>query len=221
MDVVDEWTGAAATALQAASRFTQEEFATTLGIARRTVAAWHAKPEVVLSTEFQRLLDTVYERSSEPVKIRFARRLKADDATQIGDAGGGSAAQLSVAIAVVRRGSEVLLVCRRDSDTSGLSWQFPAGVVKPGASASTVAIRETLAETGVHCSVQSPLGERVHPISRVFCAYFLCDYLAGDPANLDPDENVAVTWVECAEITKFIPADRIYEPVLKTLEGTA
>jgi 8-oxo-dGTP pyrophosphatase MutT (NUDIX family) len=220
VDVVDEWTGAAATALQAASRFTQEEFAEKLGIGRRTVAAWHAKPDVVLSTEFQRFLDTLYELSSEPVKIRFARRLKADDATQIGDTGDDSAAQLSVAIAVVRRGSEVLLVCRRDSDTSGLSWQFPAGVVKPGASANTVAIRETLAETGVHCSVQSRLGERIHPISRAYCEYFLCDYLAGDPANLDTDENVAVTWVECAEVTKFIPAERIYAPVLKALEGT-
>src|SRR5690348_4626487 len=38
---------------------------------------------------------------------------------------------LRVAVAVVIRGADVLIVCRRAEDASGISWQFPAGVVKP------------------------------------------------------------------------------------------
>jgi 8-oxo-dGTP diphosphatase len=56
---------------------------------------------------------------------------------------------LTVAIAVVVTETDVLMVCRRDADSSGISWQFPAGIVKPGSSARTVAVRETLAETSV------------------------------------------------------------------------
>jgi 8-oxo-dGTP diphosphatase len=31
-----------------------------------------------------------------------------------------------VAISIVVRRSDVLLVCRRDDDASGITWQFPA-----------------------------------------------------------------------------------------------
>jgi transcriptional regulator with XRE-family HTH domain len=80
---------------------------------------------------------------------------------------------LDVAIAVVRTDAHVLMVCRREPDPSGITWQFPAGIIKPGASANTVAVRETLAETGIHCSVRSNLGVRLHPWTGVRCEYFL------------------------------------------------
>lgn len=44
--VVDIWTGQRANALQRALRFTDEGFAQRLGIAVRTVAKWHANPDV-------------------------------------------------------------------------------------------------------------------------------------------------------------------------------
>lgn len=47
------------------------------------------------------------------------------------------------------------------------------------------------------------------------CEYFLCDYLAGTPDNQDPVENQTVTWVENAKITRFIPAESIFPPVLE------
>jgi 8-oxo-dGTP pyrophosphatase MutT (NUDIX family) len=214
MDVIDEWNGAHAVALQFALRLTHEAFAEMLGIARRTVATWHERPAVVIRAELQRALDTAYERAPESDKIRFARRLRADDR-----ADGGSAVQaaLAVAISVVVRDLEVLLVCRRDAEPSGITWQFPAGVVKPGADPATIAVRETLAETGVHCSVLDTLGGRLHPLSKVYCHYFLCRYLAGDLQNLDPVENSAVVWARRAELPQFIPADRIYGPVLDAL----
>ncbi|MBV1854552.1 NUDIX domain-containing protein [Catellatospora sp. NEAU-YM18] len=128
---------------------------------------------------------------------------------------GGSVQLLTVAIAVVRDGRQLLLVCRRDE--AGGSWQFPAGVVKPGADPAAVAVAETLAETGVHCRVTKHLGRRLHPVTQVICEYFLCDYLTGTPDNGDPVENLTVTWVDDSKLTKFIPAEAIFAPVFDLL----
>jgi 8-oxo-dGTP diphosphatase len=204
VEVVDQWTGRYAAALQAALRLTQSEFAGQLGVARRTVAAWHEKPDVVISTELQRVLDTAYERAAEATKLRFVRQLQASDAADASASGGVA---LTVAIAVVMKGPEVLIVCRREADPSGITWQFPAGIVKPGAAPSAVAVRETLAETGIHCSVRERLGNRVHPRSGVNCEYFLCDYLAGTVENRDASENLDAIWVSRADLTRFIQKD--------------
>jgi 8-oxo-dGTP pyrophosphatase MutT (NUDIX family) len=194
----------------------QDEFAVRLGIAKRTVASWHERPEVVVRAEMQRALDTLYERAPELAKVRFARQLTVDDKAEIEGAGG--AVSLTVAVAVVVTDADVLVVCRRDVDPSGITWQFPAGIVKPGASAQIVAVRETLAETGIHCAVRAELGERVHPLTGVFCRYFLCDFLAGDVHNRDVTENVDAIWAPRRDLTRFIPAQRIYPPILQALE---
>lgn len=111
----------------------------------------------------------------------------------------------------------MLLVHRRDAEPSGITWQFPAGIVKPGASGAMVAVRETLAETNIHCSIRKSLGSRLHPLSGVSCEYFLCDYLIGDIENRDPSENASVTWAPRADVTRFISADTIFPPVLRML----
>jgi 8-oxo-dGTP diphosphatase len=141
--VIDQWTGQHATALQAALRMSQDEMAALIGVAKRTIAAWSERPEIVIRPELQRALDTAYERAGEPVKLRFARQLKAEDDAEAAS----SAVALTVAIAVVVNDAEVLLVCRRDPEPGGIEWQFPAGIVKPGANPAIVATRETLAET--------------------------------------------------------------------------
>ncbi|MEY9927502.1 8-oxo-dGTP diphosphatase [Catenulispora sp. GP43] len=215
MDVIQEWSGSLACALQAALRMTDEGFANRLGVAVHTVATWHAEPGAVLGPQVQQLLDTTLEQAPDSARARF--RLLADVTAVLSRVGDPAAQALRVAIAVVTREDEVLLVCRRD-DGGGITWQFPAGVVKPGASPSTVAVRETLAETAVHCSVRRMLGSRLHPITGVMCDYLLCDYLAGTAVNGDVVENVEVLWVAKSSVTRFIPAERIYPPVLKALE---
>ncbi len=217
MEVVDQWSGQYACALQAALRETQDEFAARLRVARRTVATWHEKPDVVLQAAVQRSLDKALDSLSESQRIRFARQLRSDDRNADG---GREGVALTVAIAVVVNGDDVLVVCRRDADPSGITWQFPAGIVKPGASAGLVAVRETLAETGIHCAVKASLGSRTHPMSGVYCEYFLCEYLTGSVENLDVSENVSATWVARHEVTRFIKADTIFLPVLRALEGT-
>ena len=124
---------------------------------------------------------------------------------------------LRVAIAVVIRDSEVLVVRPCGEVGSGVTWQFPAGIVKPGERPEVVAVRETLAETGVHGIVRRPLGSRVHPTSRVLCDYLLCEYVAGEATNIDPTENAGVAWVDRHRLTRFIPAGQIHRPVLEAL----
>ncbi|RSM35994.1 hypothetical protein DMA12_42080 [Amycolatopsis balhimycina DSM 5908] len=126
---------------------------------------------------------------------------------------------LRVAVAIVVRGSDVLIVCRRAEDANGLSWQFPAGVIKPGARPAVIAVRETLAETDVHCVITRKLGTRLHPTTGVLCEYVLCDYVAGEARNVDVVENVAAIWVDRADLTRFIPDGQVYGPVLRALDA--
>ncbi|MFC4035870.1 NUDIX hydrolase [Streptomyces polygonati] len=234
MDVVDIWSGRTACALQSALRLTNEAFANRLGIALRTVATWHADPDVVPRTEMQQLLDEAYERAGPAVRARFAllSRGAARGASQGVPQGDGARTLgmnpavrepqvLRVAVAVVLRESEVLMVCRRDGDVSGITWQFPAGVVKPGVRPETVTVRETLAETGVHCAVKRSLGSRLHPVTGVHCDYFVCEYLAGAAQNIDIVENVDVMWAQRTSVTRFIAADVIFPPILAALEEQA
>lgn len=210
VEVIGTWNGAMATALQAAMRMKNEEFAERLGVAVRTVAKWHAKPDFVPGTEMQQILDTAYEMAGEAVHKRFAL---------LSRQGPARAQALRVAIAVVIRDNDVLLVCRRGD--AALSWQFPAGVVKPGAAPEAVTVQEAHAETGVHCAVRQHLGSRLHPVTGVMADYYLCDHLTGDASNLDVIENAAVQWVPIREVPRFIPPDRIYSPVLHALEESA
>ena len=206
MDVIGTWTGSQANALQTAMRMTSEAFAHHLGVALRTVAKWHANPDAVPGQEIQQILDTAYERAGAAVHRRFALLARPAQALRVG-------------VAIVVRGGDVLLVCRRGD--AAISWQFPAGVIKPGASAEAVTVEETLAETGVRCVVRQRLGSRLHPVTGVICDYYLCAYLAGEAVNHDVIENTDVTWAPCAELTRYIPADRIYPPILAALEVPA
>lgn len=208
----EQWTGRTAHRLQDAFQMTQEEFASHLGVAVRTVAAWRASPALVPQNETQRILDTAYERAGEAVRKRFIHLSSLA-------AGPAQAQALRVAIAVVMRDADVLLVCRQDG--TDITWQFPAGIVKPGGSAQKVAVRETLNETGVHCSIRAHLGERLHPVTRAFCDYFLADYVHGEAINGDTSENVAVAWAPIRELARYIPADRIFPPILEALEAAA
>jgi 8-oxo-dGTP diphosphatase len=216
VELVNAWTGRTACALQSALRLTNEAFAKQLGVAVRTVATWHERPGLTPRAEMQQLLDTVFERASESARARFVATLAGPSVLTPAESATGHV--LTVAIAIVTHASNVLVVQRRGEDGAGISWQFPAGMVKPGVPAEQVAVRETLAETGVHCRVVRSLGSRLHPITNVYCDYLLCDYLTGEPQNMDQVENVSVTWAPTSRLTRFIPVEQIYPPILDALE---
>lgn len=212
MVVVERWTGRQARLLQDALRATNADFAEYLGVGVRTVAGWHEMPGLVPRTEVQQLLDIALERAPAGAQERFARLL-----AEAAPAGGAQA--LTVAVAVVQRAGSVLLVCRRSEPATGLRWQFPSGVVKPGADPAAVAVSETLGETAVHAAVRAHLGRRVHPLTGVVCEYVLCDYLTGDARNADTLENLDAAWVSVASLAKFIPLNNVYPPIIEALES--
>jgi len=207
VDVIGRWTGQAASQLQDALRMTNQAFADRLGVGLRTVATWHSRPGIVPRAEIQAALDTLLQGADASVRLRFRDGLRPAAAV--------TAQALRVAIAVVQREREVLLVCRRGDES--ISWQFPAGMVKPGRSPAVVAVEETHAETGVRCTVRKHLGSRVHPLTGVVAEYALADYLMGEAENRDPIENAEVVWVPIDQLTKFIPSDRIFPPILEAL----
>lgn len=196
--------------MQAALRLTNESFADQLGVSVRTVAEWHRKSDIEPREEQQQILDIAFSRADPLAQKRYKLLLTAP---------AQDAQALRVAVAVITHEGRVLLVCRRGDDA--INWQFPSGIVKPGAKPEAAAVREALAETGVHVAVDRALGERLHPVTGVGCVYFQCSWLAGEPVNADPDENVATMWVAAGDVSRFIPVDRIYPPVLAVLEGEA
>ncbi len=191
---------------------TNEDFAERLGISARTITRWHSAPAMIHRTEVQQILDIAYEEAKPEVKQRFALLMRPPEPRM-------EAQALRVAIAIVLRADDVLLVCRRGDGE--LRWQFPAGMVKPGATPETVAVQETHGETGVHCTVREHLGDRIHPVTGVVADYFVCDFLAGEVSNRDPLENVDAAWVPRAALTRFIPQDQIFPPILSALEAAA
>jgi hypothetical protein len=53
-------------------RMTYESFADYLGVAPRTIAYWHKRPEMVPQPHMQGVLDTALDKAPERVKAQFA-----------------------------------------------------------------------------------------------------------------------------------------------------
>jgi 8-oxo-dGTP diphosphatase len=117
---------------------------------------------------------------------------------------------LSAVVGIIQRGKQVLMVQRRQR-IRDLSWQFPAGVVKPGVDPRDKLEREVLQETGVRCKAERVLGARVHEDTKVLCQYFHCAYLGGDASNLDPGENAQVAWVHVNDVHNHITSSLFVE----------
>lgn len=201
---------------------TIDAFAEELGIAWRTIAEWNRKPEMRPSVQMQQILDAALDRAPDDVKARFASLLTDSDTPSSEQGGGASATAqpMRVVIAIVIAGDQVLMVRNR---SGAIGWQFPAGIVKPGheEDIENVAVAETLAETGVLCTVRRGLGSRVHPVTGVLCEYLLCDYVSGDATNGDPLENAAVTWLDRKGVLAVIPDGQLFPPVEELLREPA
>jgi 8-oxo-dGTP diphosphatase len=217
--------GSARTLLEQLIRERQQTFEEFAEYAE-TFAREHSEPGTLSVRHLQRLVAGRYGNGRpiavRPATARLLQRIFGTGVDELLSPPGRTpeAQPLRVAVAVVARDGRVLLVCRRGREADGISWQFPAGVIKPGMSPEIVAIRETLDETRVHCRVVRNLGSRLHPVTSVLCHYVLCDYLAGDASNGDLAENVDVTWADKTTLLQFIPRDQIYNRVLDALGAT-
>ncbi|HWQ89041.1 MAG TPA: NUDIX hydrolase [Desulfitobacteriaceae bacterium] len=121
-----------------------------------------------------------------------------------------SSGGLSAVVGIVQKDDNVLMVQRRNRYRT-LSWQFPAGVLKPEEDMRDKVESEVANETGVHCKVKRYLGARVHDDTKVLCHYYFCIYLAGDAINLDEKENSQVTWVKAKDVTKYVTSSLYHE----------
>jgi 8-oxo-dGTP diphosphatase len=125
--------------------------------------------------------------------------------------------QPTVAVGIVQKGKEVILV-RRIKAEQGVLWQFPAGMINPKRTAAETVVREVEEETGVKRKVASQIGEREHPDTGKVLAYFHCHYVSGTLSNGDPKENAEVIWVKAAEAQNLITSD-LFPAVAGLLSG--
>ena len=125
---------------------------------------------------------------------------------------------LTVAIAVVTWESDVLIVQRRGDDGGGITWQFPAGMVKPRTAPETTAIREPSPKPAF--TAPSYGGSGATYIRSPTCtANTCCATTSPAKPKPGPAENAAVTWAPINGLARFIPADRIFPPILEALEA--
>jgi len=123
----------------------------------------------------------------------------------------------AIAAAVIAHEGKVLLVKRRVKEGS-LSWQFPAGAVEAGESASQAATREAKEETGLTVADSEVLGERVHPATGRTMIYVACDLLAGDAQVADEEELSEFAWLRRSQLAEYVPYG-FFEPVQKHLDA--
>lgn len=110
-----------------------------------------------------------------------------------------------IAAAVIVRGGQVLLVCRRVAEGS-LRWQFPAGALEPGEVAADAAVRETREETGLEVIACAVLGERVHPVTGREVIYVACQAVSGTVCVADAEEISQVTWCPVDDLAAYVPS---------------
>ena len=97
--------------------------------------------------------------------------------------------------------------CHHSDSNNVLKWQFPSGIVKEVDASDEIVIKEVLEETGIQCSVNQFLGERIHPDTLTFCSYYSLNYESGDIFNGDKDENDTVSWVPLENYKSKITSD--------------
>jgi 8-oxo-dGTP diphosphatase len=122
-----------------------------------------------------------------------------------------------VAAAVIVHNRRVLLVRRRVRE-GRLAWQFPAGKVEPGESASEAAVREALEEVGLAVRAIGSLGERVHPDTGRTMYYVPCSVASGTARVASEGEVAEATWCSHDDISAYIPYP-LYEPVQEYLNN--
>jgi 8-oxo-dGTP diphosphatase len=116
-----------------------------------------------------------------------------------------AAEHVPIAAAIIVFGGRVLMVRRRAAEGE-LSWQFPAGEVKPGESPEDAAVRETIEETGLTVGARGRLGERLHPETGRAMVYVACDVVDGPAYVGDAGELVEVAWCDRATLAGYVRA---------------
>jgi mutator protein MutT len=88
---------------------------------------------------------------------------------------------VQVAVAIIRRGDQIL-ICRRKPDAVLANlWEFPGGKIEPGETPSQCVIREAREELGIEIRPDEPLDPITHtyPHATIRLTPILCTHLSG------------------------------------------
>lgn len=120
-----------------------------------------------------------------------------------------------VVVGIVIKEDKVLIV-RRKKGEGDLLWQFPGGTVEQGETFEEAVIRELREETGIRVSVKERLGERIHPYTKKYMAYFGCEYIDGELHISDADLD-QIEWVDKNKLEQYFTTP-IYEAAAEYLQ---
>ena len=121
-------------------------------------------------------------------------------------------------VAAIVTSSKGVLVGRR-LDGRPL-WTFIAGEHIDGETFEDTAVREVMEETGLAVRITGQIGERKHPRTHRWMAYYAAEPTAGTAAVVgDADELAEVRWVSLAE-ADMLMGGTIFEPVHEYLRRT-
>lgn len=133
-----------------------------------------------------------------------------------------------IAIGIVRRGDEVLMVRQQGPDDPQSYWVLPGGLVETGETLSEALVREVREESGVRVREIGPLAyvsNIVQPDSLTLAFMFEIAAWEGEPVHADPDgEVVEVAFAPLAEALerlRGITWPGMREPLLAYLGGSA
>ncbi|MCS7167003.1 MAG: NUDIX domain-containing protein [Gemmatales bacterium] len=104
-----------------------------------------------------------------------------------------------IAIAVVRRGNEVLVGVRpEDSPLAGFA-EFPGGKCHPGEAPESAAVRECFEETGLHVQAVRRLCEVEHSYAhgRLYLTFIECEAVA------DAEPRGSFRWVAIPQLRHY------------------
>lgn len=124
---------------------------------------------------------------------------------------------IDVAMAVIRKESQLLITQRKSDDSFGGLWEFPGGKLHPGETLEEALAREIQEELGIAITVGLKLKviEHRYPNRTLRLHCFSCEILRGEPRAI---ECAAWRWVTAPELAqfRFPPASG---PILDVLRG--
>lgn len=127
---------------------------------------------------------------------------------------------------VVHEGRCIVIVPTRRAADGSKVIALPKGHPDPGESPEEAALREVREEAGVECTVRAKLGEvrywyqrHGHRVAKVV-AFYLLDYVSGNPADHDHEVEYA-RWVPLQEAIDTLTYDGEREMAGKALSAVA
>src|SRR3954452_11926928 len=131
--------------------------------------------------------------------------------------------RIDAAIAIVTRGSQVLICQRQSDDTFGGLWEFPGGKQEDGETLEECLARELREELNIAArpTVRLPPIEHDYPHVQLRLHPFVCQHESGEPELIECQQ---ARWIAPTELPgyEFPPANGpLIERVVKHLTSRA